>query len=83
MRNEFERISKKLWFGDKEAIRLVKALRREDRETVEQRLLSLYGVSIDLSVSEEEIKAALAAAQGASGEQLFQSYRLGGHHAKR
>ena len=53
MRNEFDPIAKKLWFADGDAIRLIEAMRREDRESVEQRLLSLYGVSIDLSASED------------------------------
>lgn len=58
--NEFDDLAKKLWFVDGQSVKLVKALRREDRQRVEQRLLSLYGASIDLSAPEKEIKAALA-----------------------
>jgi hypothetical protein len=57
--HEFDQIAKKLWFLDGETVRLVKAMRREDRESVEQKLLALYGVSIDLSAPESDIKAAL------------------------
>ena len=57
--NEFDDIAKKLWFVDGPTVRLVKAMRREDRMHIEQRLLSLYGASIDLSAPEEQIKAAL------------------------
>ena len=51
--NEFDDIAKKLWFVDGATVKLVK------RTRVEQRLLSLYGASVDLSASEENIKAAL------------------------
>ena len=61
--NEFDEMARKLWFVDGDTISLVKSMRREDRESVEQRLLPLYGASIDLSAREEDIKTALSKIQ--------------------
>jgi hypothetical protein len=45
MFNEFDHIAKKLWFADGETIRLVKAMRREDRESVNRRSCPCTGAA--------------------------------------
>lgn len=59
MTHDFDHIAKRLWFMDDEMVRLVAGLTEKDRHNIEQCLLSLYGVSIDLTGSEVDIKAVL------------------------
>lgn len=57
--HDFDHIAKRLWFMDHAAVRLVAALNEKDRHRVEQCLLALYGVSIHLTGSESDIRAAV------------------------
>jgi hypothetical protein len=59
MSRDFDHIAKQLWFMDHEAARLVAVLNDKDRSCVERSLLALYGVSIHLTGSESDIKAAI------------------------
>jgi hypothetical protein len=59
MTHDFDHIAKRLWFMEHDAARLVAGLTQSDRRDIEQCLLSLYGVSIDLSGTEADIKAVL------------------------
>lgn len=57
--HDFDHIARRLWFMDHDAARLVAALREKDRHCVELSLLALYGISIRLTGSESDIKAAV------------------------
>ena len=57
--HDFDHIAKRLWFMEHAAARLVATLNEEDRHSVELCLLALYGVSIHLTGSENDIKVAV------------------------
>jgi hypothetical protein len=61
--HEFDDLAKKLWCGDQKAIRLVDALTDMERMHVEERIQSLYGVSVNLFGYAAEIERALEAAK--------------------
>ena len=61
--NEFDQIAKKLWFGDRATIKLLDGMTDRDRMHIEQRLLSLYGVNVNLFGTIEEMGAALEGAR--------------------
>jgi hypothetical protein len=59
MPHDFDHIAKRLWAMDHDTARLVAQLSAKDRQSIEQCLRSLYGVSIHLGGSENEIRAAI------------------------
>jgi hypothetical protein len=59
MTHDFDHIAKRLWSMEHGTARLVAGLSKKDRQCIEQCLLSLYGVSIDLSGNESDIRAAI------------------------
>jgi hypothetical protein len=61
--NELDQIAKKLWLEGGEIINVVDALVDRDRMIVEQRILTLYGVSVNLFGTVEDIKASLEKAK--------------------
>jgi tetrahydromethanopterin S-methyltransferase subunit G len=59
MPHDFDHIAKRLWSMEHDTARLVAELSEKDGRRIEQCLRSLYGVTIDLSGSESDIKAAI------------------------
>lgn len=59
MAHDFDHIAKRLWSMEHDTARLVAALSKEDRQSIEQCLRSLYGVSIHLNGSESDVQAAI------------------------
>lgn len=59
MTREFDHIAKQLWSLDQDTVRFVAKLSDEDRRNIEQSLFSLYGASVHLTGTENEIRKAL------------------------
>ena len=68
--SEFDDLAKQLWCGDRKAFRHVDALTDIERMHVEQRILSRYGVSVNLFGYAAEIERALEAAKSELGRDL-------------
>jgi len=63
MTHEFDHIAKKIWFGDRDAIKLIDGMIDADRMKVEQRLLALYGAKVNLFGTIQDIQDSLETAR--------------------